>query len=109
MSTIYPDNPFFYENAFYATSTDRRMGKLFAHLELYKKIIDLPGHIVECGVFKGNSFFRFGHFRNIYETQASRKIIGFDMFGDFPETHYDDDMKYRESFIKETGGGGIKL
>lgn len=57
---------FEYENGFYATADDRRFGKFIAHFKLYEKIINLPGAIVECGVFKGNSFFEFAHFRNLF-------------------------------------------
>ncbi|BAM32972.1 dTDP-6-deoxy-L-hexose 3-O-methyltransferase [Helicobacter cinaedi CCUG 18818 = ATCC BAA-847] len=96
---------FHYENGFYACADDRRFGKFFAHYELYKKIINLPGDIVECGIFKGNSFFRLAHFRNILETQHSRKIIGFDMFGKFPATHFEADKKMREGFVAEAGDG----
>lgn len=99
------DKSFEYENGFYLCADDRRFGKLFAHYELYKKITHLPGAIVECGVFKGNSFFRFAHFRNTLETQDSRKIIGFDMFGKFPDTNYEDDKAKREAFIDEAGDG----
>lgn len=99
------EKSFHYENGFYACANDRRFGKFFAHYELYKKIINLPGDIVECGIFKGNSFFRLAHFRNILETQNSRKMIGFDMFGKFPETHFEADKKFREEFISEAGDG----
>ncbi len=44
---------FDYENGFYLTSRVSRMGNILAHYELYKKIIDRPGAIVECGVFRG--------------------------------------------------------
>ena len=86
---------FHYENGFYACADDRRFSKFFAHYELYKKIINLPGDIVECGIFKGNSFF---HFRNILETQHSRKIIGFDMFGKFPPRHI---LKQTRNCVKD--------
>ncbi|WP_290880210.1 TylF/MycF/NovP-related O-methyltransferase [Helicobacter sp.] len=94
---------FEYENGFYATADDRRFGKFIAHFKLYEKIINLPGAIVECGIFKGNSFFEFAHFRNILETENSRKLIGFDMFGDFPQTNFEDDKIKRQEFINEAG------
>lgn len=46
---------FDYENGFYITSEPYRMGNIIAHYELYKKIINLPGALVELGVFKGGS------------------------------------------------------
>ncbi|MBS1736031.1 MAG: class I SAM-dependent methyltransferase [Bacteroidetes bacterium] len=96
---------FEYENAFYATSTTDRFAKLLAHYELYKRIVDLPGNVVECGVFKGNSIFRFAYFREVLENVHSRKIIGFDIFGKFPETSYQDDKKLLDKFISDTAGG----
>jgi hypothetical protein len=77
--------PFEYENGFYLTSASSRIAKSIAHYELYKKIVDLPGEVVECGVFKGASLIRFASYREILESQFSRKIIGFDAFGKFPD------------------------
>ena len=42
-----------YENGFYLTSKPYRMGNIMAHYEIYKMITDLPGEVVECGVYKG--------------------------------------------------------
>ncbi|WP_237416402.1 TylF/MycF family methyltransferase [Helicobacter saguini] len=103
------DKSFMYENGFYLSSNDRRIGKMLAHYELYKRITHLPGDIVECGVFKGNSFFRFAHFRNILECQDSRKIIGFDIFGKFPSTNFDADKGKRQAFIDEAGAESISI
>ena len=100
-------NKFFFENNFYLTSTTDRIGKLLAHYELYKKIVNKPGHIVECGVFKGNSLVRFASFRDLLESSYSRKIIGFDIFGDFPVTQFEPDRKYRDKFVQEAGLCGI--
>ena len=77
---------FYYENGFYLTSQPYRIGNLIAHYELYKKIINLPGDILEFGVFKGASLIQWATFRELIENEKSRKIIGFDMFGEFPNT-----------------------
>ena len=61
-----------------------RLSKMLAQYELYKTIIGLPSHVVECGVYKGASLRRFATFREILENPYSRKIIGFDAFGQFP-------------------------
>lgn len=74
-----------YENGFALTSDVYRMGNIIAHYELYKKIIQLPGDVVELGVFKGNSLLQFCNFRELLENENSRKIVGFDMFGEFPK------------------------
>ena len=91
---------FEYENGFYLTSDVSRIGKLLAHYELYKKIISLPGEVIECGIFKGTSLIRFATFRDLLENPYSRKIIGFDVFGKFPESQYDPDKKFLKSFIE---------
>ena len=102
------DNEWDYENGFYLTSHVTRTAKLLAHFELYKSIVDLPGHIVECGVYKGASFLRFATFREILESPYSRDIIGFDTFGKFPQ--YEDQDSGDTTFIKkfeQAGGDGI--
>ncbi|MDP3331387.1 MAG: TylF/MycF/NovP-related O-methyltransferase [Methylococcaceae bacterium] len=97
---------FDYENGFYVTSDPRRMQKLIAHYELYKKITNLPGAIVECGVFKGTSLIRFAQFRDMLESAYSRKIIGFDAFGKFPISNDGmHDQVFIEKFEREAGDG----
>jgi hypothetical protein len=78
------DKAFDYENGFILTSDIYRMGNILSHYELYKKTIELPGDVFELGVFKGNSLIQFATFREILENENSRKIVGFDMFGEFP-------------------------
>lgn len=78
------EKAFDYENGFILTSDVYRLGNIMAHYELYKKIISLPGALVELGVFKGNSLIQFATFRELLENERSRKIIGFDTFGMFP-------------------------
>lgn len=98
---------FEYENDFYLSCNIDRVGKLLAHYELYKQVLDLPGAFVECGVFKGASFSRFAMFRELLSNPYSKKMIAFDIFGEFPETEYEDDFKKRESFIQGAGSHGI--
>lgn len=100
---------FEYENGFYLTSNNSRISKFLIHYELYKKIVNLHGDIVECGLFKGNSFFRFAHFRDLLETKDSRKMIGFDIFGKFPETKFDEDKELLNNFITVAGENSIEL
>jgi hypothetical protein len=98
---------FEWENAFYLSCQSNRLGKMLAHYELFKMVQHLPGAIVECGVFKGASLARFAMFRDLFGNAMSRKIIGFDTFGTFPETLYPADVAAREKFINSAGDQSI--
>jgi len=53
--------------------------------ELYQKIIDVNGIVVEFGVRWGQTLSLFSSFRGMYEPfNYSRKIVGFDTFSGFP-------------------------
>ena len=56
-----------YENGFYWFSPKSRLNKMLAHYELYKTIVNIPGHIFELGVYKGASLVRFATFRDALE------------------------------------------
>ena len=92
-----------YENGFYLTSDLSRIGKMIAHYELYKMIHDLPGAVVETGVFKGTSLIRWLTFRDLLENTNSRKVIGFDVFDSFPEITFEKDLKYKNEFVNNAG------
>ncbi|MDA1330219.1 MAG: dTDP-6-deoxy-L-hexose 3-O-methyltransferase [Chloroflexi bacterium] len=98
------DRQWDYENGFYLTSHITRLAKMLAHYELYKSVTHLPGHIVECGA----SLIRFSTFREILENPYSRKIIGFDAFGKFPEQDGAIDQEFVEK-LEEAGGCGISM
>lgn len=103
------NNSFEYENNFYLSCDITRISKILAHYELYKMITNIPGAIVECGVFKGSSLARFSMFREILGNPFSKKIIAFDIFGKFPETKFVDDLKLREKWIREAGEESISV
>ena len=106
MDKLYDLNRRFeYENGFYATADPSRFSKFITHLEFFKQTSTVRGEIVEFGIFKGNSFFRWIKFRDLLEQTNSRKVIGFDIFGDFPEAHFVDDKAKRDAFVAETNGG----
>ena len=98
------------ENVFYLRSHPSRLAKLLAHYELYSRIVNLPGAIVECGVYKGASLCRFATFRSLLENNHSRKIYGFDAFGAFPTEGLASsaDQSFVESF-EAAGGEGISV
>lgn len=93
---------FDYENGFYLTSQPYRLGNILTHYELYKKIIELPGDVIELGVFKGGSLLQFCTFRELLENERSRKIVGFDVFGKFPSAaKVESDTVFVENWNKQ--------
>ena len=94
-----------YENGYYITSEPARIGKAIAQYELYRSIVSLPGQILEFGIFKGASFIRLAAYREILESQASRKLIGFDIFGKFPVPEDSADQAFVTNFVHAAGDG----
>ena len=63
---------------------------IFMH-EIYQKIINVHGVIIEFGTRWGQNLALFESFRGMYEPyNHTRKIIGFDSFEGFPSTHAKD-------------------
>ncbi len=57
---------------------------LISRYELYKMVLDIPGDIVECGVYQGNSFLWLAHLSVILEPYSiNRRFVGFDTFEGF--------------------------
>jgi len=93
------------ENIYHLKTDITRISSLINHYEIYKKIISIPGDVVECGVFKGNSLTRFLTFREILENNNSRKIYGFDVFGKFPKPNNQGDKSFLKRWEKNAGDG----
>lgn len=100
---------FEYENNFYLSCDNTRISKLLAHYELYKMVENLPGAIVECGVFKGTSLTRFATYRDLFSNSLGKKIVGFDIYGKFPETSFEQDKTPRQRFIDSAGEESISV
>ena len=47
---------FDFETNYHLTMNEERLGKFLAHYESMKIAQNIPGEIVECGVFKGTSY-----------------------------------------------------
>lgn len=63
---------------------DDRFTKLLARYELYKRVVEFPGDVVECGVFKGAGLLYLARLCRIFNPTMNRRIIGFDTFGGYP-------------------------
>jgi hypothetical protein len=102
------NDSFTYENFFYLSCESSRIEKILTQYSIFSKSLKIPGAIIECGVFKGASFARYAMFRKIHKLE-DKPLIGFDAFGFFPETSYEDDKKLRDEFIEIDGEEGISV
>ena len=82
-----------------------RLQKILARYELFKKIVNVPGDICECGVFKGTGLFTWVKLSKLFKPHNSFKIIGFDFFENKskPKFKYKTDQKV----LKMHNKGGI--
>lgn len=67
-------------NSFILSDDRRVFNKLIARTLIYNEVKDVPGDIVECGVFKGTGLYTFLKLKNVLNPNSSKKIIGFDFF-----------------------------
>jgi len=84
--------------------TRQSLTNFLAKYEIYKKIKNLNGSIVECGVLFGGGLMSFAHFSSIFEpVNYTRKIIGFDTFSGFPKLSKSDFTKSPNRQMKKGG------
>ncbi len=67
-------------NTFIFSNDTKVFGKMVARSLLLKQTLDVPGDIVECGVFKGSGLFTWLKLKRVLCPNALKKIIGFDYF-----------------------------
>lgn len=76
---------------------------LFMH-EMYQKIIDVHGVVMEFGVRWGQNLALFESFRGMYEPyNYTRKIVGFDTFSGFPSV----DAKDGDNSVIDVGAYSV--
>ena len=98
------------ETHFHLMMNEERLAKFVVHWEAMKIASQVPGAIVECGVFKGTSFVRFALMRQLLGGNFSAKLIAFDVFSDdFPDTSFEQDKAQREHWIETAGGSSISV
>ncbi|NDC49217.1 MAG: class I SAM-dependent methyltransferase [Micrococcales bacterium] len=60
------------------------LARFLAHYELFKRIADVPGVIVDCGVFQGGSTFTWAKLCEIFcPTDIRKTVFAFDTFEGF--------------------------
>jgi len=67
-------------NEFIFSNDIKVLGKLLHRYDFFNKVKDIPGDIVEIGVYKGSGIATFSKFVEIFCPNSNKKIIGFDIF-----------------------------
>ena len=67
-------------NGFMLSSDLKVFGKLLARTLLFDKVKDIPGDLVEGGVFKGTGLFTFLKLKKYFCPNSNKQVVGFDFF-----------------------------
>jgi hypothetical protein len=67
-------------NKFIFSPDIKLLGKLLHRYKFLNMVADLPGDIVEIGVFKGSGIATFQKIIEIFYPNSMKKVIGFDIF-----------------------------
>jgi hypothetical protein len=91
-------------DAFTKFVSRRTLAKFLVRYEIFKKIIEVNGSIIECGVMNGAGLFTYAHLSSMFEpVNHTRRVIGFDTFEGFPSVH-ENDLSTGISSHLESGG-----
>lgn len=107
ISSLIKDNNHSFQHVlelFPAYARRLHMGRFLAHYELFKNIIDLPGCVVELGVYRGPSLLTWAKLMETFcPGDRKRMIYGFDSFQGLQNFTLQDG-KPVENFGKTVGG-----
>jgi len=70
--------------ALYAPRQD--LTTFLVRCEIFKRVLEIQGSVIECGVLRGGGLMAWAQFSAIFEpTNHQRRIVGFDTFSGFPQ------------------------
>jgi len=80
------------------------IARFIAHYEIFKKVIEVPGVVIDLGVFRGASTFTWAKLCEIFcPTDIRKTVIGFDTFAGFPAISTEDGP---ENEVQDVIAGG---
>jgi hypothetical protein len=91
MATLTPTPNHALYDQFLAQTGPDRLQKLLARYELFNMVREVPGDIVECGVFKGSGLYTWVKLMRLFKPNNEQRVVGFDFF----ETARDMDLRHR--------------
>ena len=84
----------------------RELPRFLAHTKLFEHVIDLPGCVVELGVFKGTSLMTWANLMETYcPGDRFRMVYGFDHFGGLSDFAEEDGKQHDERNQGKVEGG----
>ena len=88
----------------------QRVAEYLGRVELFQKIQNVAGSIVECGVKRGGSLMLYSHLSSCLEPfNLNRKIYGFDTFEGFRSINKDKDLvRVNESMFADVSYDTLK-
>jgi len=102
-------------NGFFLMNDVERLRKFMVREHFFKMSLEIPGDIIEVGVFKGTGIAQLLKMREIFIPASNKKIIGFDLFSksnDYKTTLNENNEKlneyYTESNIEMEDGIKVK-
>jgi len=84
-----------------------RIRKLLVRYELFKISLEIPGDIVECGVFKGVGWMYWLKLLDLYARGEQKRVVGFDTFGSFADSLLDYERESAKAFTDEANFKGV--
>lgn len=96
-----------YNGLLLSHDTDR-VRKLVVRYELFRRAMQVPGDILEFGVFKGVGLMYWLKLLSIFEPAAQRRVVGFDTFGAFADSLLDYERKSAGAFVSEADFQGTE-
>jgi hypothetical protein len=91
-------------------SSYRTLGKFLTRYELFKRVLEIPGAVAECGVFMGQGLMTWAKLSSLLEpNHHTRRVIGFDTFDGFPSIAEADRKSSRADIINPGALKGSSL
>lgn len=84
-----------------------RIRKLTIRYDLFRKSLNVPGDVVECGVFKGTGLMYWLKLLEIYSPASQKKIIGFDTFDEFATSVVEYEKSSADKYVDESNYEGV--
>lgn len=78
------------------------LSRFLVKYEIFKKVMEIQGSVVECGVLFGGGLMTWAQISSILEpANHQRRVIGFDTFEGFPGITKEDESRQSSALLKK--------